>query len=119
MIGKRWQMQTLSILIVLVLLALIAGSVAAEDPGFQPQQATIAGMVRGIDEDDEGHPRRVCIQDDNLPSPVLVADDDKGRELLTLVGSQVEASGTLEHTEEAEAEGYDFMIRIDSYRVLD
>jgi len=103
---------------VLGLLLLAGPATVAQGDGFTPQEATVAGMVRGVDQDDQGNPRRVCIQDDNLPTPVLVVADEKGRELLALVGSQVEASGTLEHTDDAEVEGYDLLIRIESYRVL-
>jgi len=102
----------------LALAALVVPASRAQDEGVTPQKATIAGMVRGIDENDQGIPQHVCIQDDNLPTPVLVVADEKGRELLALVGSQVEATGMLEHTEKAEVEGYDLQIRIESYKVL-
>jgi len=106
-------------LAVVVLFVLAASVSMAYSSDFVPQEATIAGMVQGIDKDSDGNPQRVCIQDDNLGSPVLVVADEKGKELLGLVGSQVEATGTLEHTDEATVEGYDFQIRIKTYKVPD
>jgi len=106
-------------LAIVVLLVLATSVSMADQSNYVPQEGTIAGMVIGIDQDGDGNPQHVCIQDDNLGTPVLVVDDEKGRELLKVIGSQVEATGTLEHTDEATVEGYDLQIRIKQYKVLD
>lgn len=115
---KSSRVQRLGWAAVIVLLALVVGGIAAAQDEDSPQKVTISGFLEGIEEDDGGNPQRVYIQDDNL-GPILVVDDEKGDELLELVGSQVEVSGLLEHTDEATVEGYDYQIRVWSYEVLD
>lgn len=96
------------------LLAIVALSV---EVSAQEQEVTIAGMVVGIDENDDGEFERVYIQDDNL-GQILVVDDANGKKLLELAGSQVEATGLLEDGATALDE-FGMQIHIKTYRPID
>ena len=102
--------KALSLAVVAGVLLLAVGPVASQEKG---QIATIAGMLYGTDEDSNGNPTRVFLQDDNL-GDILVADDEKGAELVAHAGTQVKITGTLVDTEG----DYDLMIYVDTWSPL-
>jgi hypothetical protein len=82
--------KVMSLCIVAAALLLCAGLVASQDS----QPAKVAGMLVGIDEDANGNFTRVYLEDDSIGN-ILVADDEKGAELVAKAGTQVEITGTL------------------------
>ncbi len=90
---------------------LLAGIATAEEPAGQ--EVTIAGMLVGIEEDQDGNPTRVYLQDDNL-GPVLVADDAKGKELVARAGTQVEIHGRLVNLDSPE-DDFGLLIHVQSW----
>jgi len=88
----------------------VAGqSVFGESQGEQ----TIVGEVFAEQYDANGDVSMVSILDDTWGA-VLVAPSGKGGELLTQVGTVVEATGDIAETEEG-----DYVIKVDSYRIVD
>jgi hypothetical protein len=84
--------------------------------GAEPDVDTVVGEVEVVDEDDEGNVTAVSIYDSELGS-VLVADNGKGRELLELVGSTVEATGMI--TELGDDQDFGYEIVVQTYVILE
>jgi hypothetical protein len=91
---------------------LACGALLAQEP--EGQATTLAGMLVGIDEDDDGDFERVYLQTENL-GPVLVVNDETGQKLLHMAGSQVEVTGALEDIDDGE---FGMQIRVSGYRPI-
>jgi len=105
--GERFR--TLAVVSVALVSMVVAGAVPAQD-----QEVHVAGMLVGFDEDDDGNFQRVYLEDDDL-GPILVVDDETGKKLLELAGSQIEATGMLEDIEDGR---FGLQIRVSSYRSI-
>ena len=92
---------------------LVGGALLAQE-GEQGQATTLAGMLVGIDEDNNGDFERVYLQTENL-GPVLVVNDENGQKLLHMAGSQVEVTGALEDVDDGE---FGMQIRVSGYRPI-
>ena len=94
---------------------LVGGALLAQEqePG-QEHATTLAGMLVGIDEDDDGDFERVYLQTEDL-GPVLVVDDENGQKLLQMAGSQAEVTGALEDVDEGQ---FGMQIRVTGYRPI-
>jgi hypothetical protein len=98
----------------LIAMLVVAFWAGAQEP--EPDVGTIVGEVEVAAEDDEGNVIAVSIYDGEWGS-VLVADNARGRELLDLVGSTVEATGMI--TELGDGEDFDYEILVQSYEVFE
>ena len=94
---------------VVLISIVIAGTVHAQE-----EEATVAGMLVGIYEDENGNFTRVYLQDDNLGA-ILIVDDENGKKLLELVGTQIEATGILE---DLEGEDFAMQLHVKVYRSI-
>lgn len=86
------------------------GLVAAETA---PQ--TVRGELGIAEEDDDGNVSRVYVYDLDRGS-VLIADTDKGRELLRHLGATVKVKGSLAESDDP---AYDWVIDVMSFEVQD
>jgi len=88
-----------------------AGGIAGE-----AQIVTISGTLVGIAEDNEGDYTRVFLQDEDLRR-LLVANNDKGKELLDRAGSAVVVHGRLVDLDGPEL-GFTLEIYVESWKPL-
>ena len=100
----------------ILILAIALSSIFVPAGESEGQSATIAGMLVGVNEDQDGNFTRVYLQDDNLGA-VLVADDEMGKKLVEHAGSQVEISGRLVELDGPEL-GFTLVIYVESWTPL-
>lgn len=81
--------------------------------GSDGEPLTISGEVGIAEEDDDGNPVRVYI-DDLDRGAVLVLDTPKGRELIRLLGSTVKVKGLLRESEDP---AWDWTIDVSAFEL--
>lgn len=96
---------------------ILTGALTGQARGEEDRATwTVTGQVQVDQEDDDGNVLSVFIEDFDQ-GDFLVAGDGAGAELVDHVGETVEAIGWV--TEDDDEGFYDYIIHVESYKILD